>query len=110
MSFLYSYISSYIYGNNDENYPKISYTEKKYLITVADLQNVNLIPLDNIVPGPARNMPPKYDKVNLQALNKAQLLDILSVKLKPTKVNEKTKSFAPRHPVVRELYYKFNNK
>ena len=53
-------------------------------------------------------MPPKYDKINLQALNKAQLQEILSVKLKPTKIRDTVLFFEPRHPVINELYHRFN--
>ena len=49
-------------------------------------------PVKDIIPGPSRNMPPMFDKVDLRNLNKAQLDAILSVKLKPTP------------PIVKKVY------
>jgi len=109
MSFIYEYINYYLYGTeNKENIEKPN--EKKFLISVEDLAKVNLTPVDNVIPAPSRNMPPKYDKINLQALNKAQLQEILNVKLKPTKIRDTILFFEPRHPVINELYQKFKNK
>lgn len=114
MSFIFEYVNYYIYGTennqNNQNYNNEPVNDKKFLISVEDLAKVNLTPIDNVIPAPARNMPPRYDKVNLQALNKAQLKEILNVKLKPTKIRETILFFEPRHPVINELYQRFKNK
>lgn len=111
MSFIFDYVNYYIYGiDNEVTENKTNNESKKFLISVEDLAKVNLTPVDNVIPAPARNMPPKYDKINLQALNKAQLQEILNVKLKPTKKKETILFFEPRHPVINELYHKFKNK
>jgi hypothetical protein len=111
MSFIFNYVNYYIYGTDNEVKENKTNNEiKKFLISVEDLAKVNLTPVDNVIPAPARNMPPKYDKINLQALNKAQLQEILNVKLKPTKRKETILFFEPRHPVINELYHKFKNK
>ena len=83
-----------------------SIVDAKYLISKEDLEKINLKPVDNIIPGPSRNMPP-LDKVNLQSLNKAQLNVILNVKLKPIPQIEKQTKYLPRHPVLRELLDKY---
>ena len=115
MSFIFEYVNYYIYGTSNEtkiNENKINedINNKKFLISIEDLAKVNLTPVENVIPGPSRNMPPKYDKINLQALNKAQLQEILNVKLKPTKIRETILFFEPRHPVINELYQRFKNK
>ena len=112
MSFLSEYINYYFYGL-ETNVEKISEvkkeTPKKYLINIADLKSVNLQPVKDIIPGPSRNMPPMFDKVDLRNLNKAQLDAILNVKLKPTPPIVKKVYFEPRHPVIKELHAKFYN-
>ena len=54
-------------------------------------------------------MPP-LDKFTLNVLNQAQLRQILSVKLKPTKHIEKINCYEPRHPVLKELLQKIPKK
>ena len=118
MSSLYQYLVSYIYTTSPENNlthqpePKPKQPEPesiKYLITINDLQKVNLKPVTNVIPNPTRNAPANFTKVDLRNLNKAQLNAILSVKLKPTPPPEK-KVYITRHPVLRELLNKFNKK
>ena len=75
------------------------------LISPIDLVNVKLNPVKDIIPAPARNMPP-LDKFTLNILNQAQLRQILSVKLKPIKHREKIVYYEPRHPVLKELLQK----
>jgi len=96
-----SYIYSWIYPEP----PKIKYPEisTRSLISETDLLKVNLKPA-NVIPSPARNMP-NVDKFTLQALSKAQIQDILAVKLKKTTINPK-KTYEPRHPVLQELLMK----
>lgn len=103
MSFIYEYVTSY--WNTPHPLPP---SDKKYLITIDDLKSVNLQPVSNIVPAPSRNMPPMYDKVDLSNLNKAQLYEILNVKLKPVDIIHETKTYEPRHPVLKELINKIN--
>lgn len=79
---------------------------KKFIITSDDLTKVNLTPQKNIIPGPSRNMP-VLDTFELSIYNKAQLNEILSIKLKPTKINEKPSHYQSRHPVVKQLNEKF---
>ena len=113
MSMLSDYLNYYIYGidnsiKKDES--KISSElpkDKKYLITLNDLKSVDLQPVKGIIPAPSRNMPPLFDKINLQNLNKAQLDCILNVKLKPTPKVEKILFYGPRHPVLVELLKRF---
>ena len=88
-----SYIYSWLYQE----------PPKRTLISENDLLKVNLKPI-NIIPAPARNMP-NLDKFTLQELSKAQLEDILAVKLKKTNINPK-KTYEPRHPVLQELLMK----
>jgi hypothetical protein len=78
-----------------------------FLITSSDLLKVNLTPVANIIPNPARNMPPNFAKVDLRNLNKAQLDIILSTKLRPTTINKKPIYYPPRHPVLKELHQRF---
>ena len=47
-------------------------------------------------------------KVDLRNLNKAQLDQILNVKLKPTPPRNENRVYPVRHPVLRELLIKFN--
>lgn len=101
MSFIYEYVSSF--WNNPQ-----PISEQKYLITIEDLKSVNLQPVNNIIPAPSRNMPPMYDKVDLRNLNKAQLYEILNVKLKPVNIISEVKIYEPRHPVLKELINKIN--
>jgi len=72
------------------------------LISSLDLLQVKLKPVVNVIPAPARNMPP-IDKFQLGILNQAQLKEILSVKLRTVKKPETMKIFEPRHPVLKEL-------
>ncbi len=127
MSILFEYFNYYVYGSeykNDlknENTDVITTTEnegfekieavpnfKKHLISINDLKSVSLQPVENIIPGPSRNAPPEFTKVDLRNLNKAQLNQILNVKLKPVPILERQTFFPPRHPVIFELYNKFN--
>lgn len=115
MSLFTDYFNYYIYGidnsiKKDEVKPSSGIEknlDKKYLITLSDLKSVNLQPVKDIIPAPSRNMPPLFDKINLQNLNKAQLECILNVKLKPTPKVEKIIYYEPRHPVLAELLKKF---
>jgi len=79
------------------------------LISAQDLISVKLKPVSNIIPSPARNMPP-IDKFHLGMLNQAQLKEILSIKLLPTKPMEKKKYYEPKHPVLKELLEKVPKK
>ncbi len=121
MSIIFDYFNYYVYGIDPKNentevistlenegFEKIEIQIKKQLISINELKSVNLIPVDNIVPGPSRNAPPKFTKVDLKNLNKAQLNQILNVKLKPVPIIERQTFFPPRHPVIFELYNKFN--
>ena len=112
-----NYLNFYnlIYNSNnniqeEENFTVVKPECKKYLINIDDLKKVNLQPPKDIIPGPSRNMPPLFDKVDLRNLNKAQLNCILKVKLKKTRPNEKIKYYEPRHPVLSELHTKFKIK
>jgi len=49
---------------------------------------------------------PNLDKFTLEVLSKAQLRDILAIKLKKTDVKPKEIYYEPRHPVLRELLLK----
>ena len=54
---------------------------------------------------------PNLDKFILQELNKAQLRDILNVKLKKTKIDRiKSINYEPQHPVLKELLHKTQRK
>jgi hypothetical protein len=118
MSSIFDYFSYYFYetqNENNENNEKIQNsnistpvnTEKKFLISIDQLKSVNLQPPKNIIPAPARNMPPMFDKIDLRNLNKAQLDCILNVKLKPIPKIEKIVYYEPRHPVLSELLKRF---
>ena len=52
-------------------------------------------------------MPHLFDKIDLRNLNKAQLTQILNVKLKHVPLEEQKREYQPRHPVLRELLDKF---
>jgi hypothetical protein len=120
MSALFSYIGYWWSSPEDQNgveadkstniIPK-SFTDKKplSLISQSDLIKVKLNPPKDIIPAPARNMPP-VDKFTLNVLNQAQLKQIMSVKLKKTKHKEKVIYYEPRHPVLKELLQKNSKK
>ena len=122
MSSLFNYIYDYwnipqtiptnetknIYYENDKVDDEYSVIDKKYLISIHELEKINLKPPSNIIPGPSRNMPP-LDKFNLQSLNKAQLTTILNVKLKPTPPRKKVEYYEPKHPVLKELLSRFKS-
>jgi hypothetical protein len=108
MSSIYNYVVSYIYSNNSEPVSAASENISKYLITIDDLQKVNLKPVKNVIANPARNAPANLTKFDLRNLNKAQLSAILSVKLKPTPPRTEKKTYKIRHPVLRELLTKFD--
>ena len=79
---------------------------QKMLISKEDLKKVKLKSVSNIIPGPARNMP-LMDKFHLGMLNKAQLKEILNVKLRHVEQEEKQHIvYPPKHPVLRELLNK----
>jgi hypothetical protein len=100
------YIYSWIYPINTQTYNSNSNSfSKVHLISEKDLLNVKLKPIENVIPAPARNMP-NLDKFTLHMLSKAQLDDILAVKLKKTEVNLKKDFYEPQHPVLRELLCK----
>ena len=114
MSFLSEYITYYFYSSESKIEEPVQVkdsetVQKKYFISITDLNSVNLHPVKNVIPGPSRNMPPMFDKVDLRNLNKAQLNAILNVKLKPTPPIIKKNYFEPRHPVIKELHAKFCN-
>ena len=102
-----SYIYSWLYPEQPQPLktlplkPQISLSTS--LITESDLLKVNLKPF-NVIPC-ARNMP-NIDRFTLEALSKAQLEDILAVKLKKTNIKTKETCYEPRHPVLRELLMK----
>ena len=105
-----SYLTSIFYTSAQVVPEQQQKPKPVYLITATDLLKVNLHPVKNVIPGPARNMPPNFAKVDLRNLNKAQLDIILSTKLKPTIINQKPIYYEPRHPVLKELHQKFNIK
>jgi len=90
---------SYFWPNAENLQPKIN-TPKKIIISPSDLKKVDLIraevkPIASI------------DTFELNIHNKAQLNEILNMKLKPTKVNIKPNYYPPRNPVVKQLNEKF---
>ena len=107
MSELIKYILNSIWYNSVEQKNIEKKEEKsKNLISVEDLISVKLKMSNNIIPSPARNMP-NINKFLLQQLNKAQLNDILNVKLKKTKIERiKPVYYEPIHPVLKELLQK----
>ena len=117
---LYSYFS-YLAGWKEEDKPisvpapiSIPKTEddsmkpivKKFLISPDDLLKINLNSTNDIIPGPSRNMP-VIDTFELSTFNKAQLEEILSIKLRPTVVNVKPTYYPPKNPVIRQMNEKF---
>jgi len=73
-------------------------------ISEKDLQSVVLLP-------PKKRKENKVDKkVNVQDLSRSQLKQIMNVKLKPVKRNEKKKIYGQRHPVLKELQEKVTKK
>ena len=113
MSALFNYISSWWVAPENHNEVEVdnvilkSFPNERRLSLIApnDLINVKLNPIKDIIPAPARNMPP-FDKFTLNVVNQAQLREILSVKLKPTRHIEKNTCYEPRHPVLKELLQK----
>ena len=98
---MFTYVYSWLYPEPPIDKDSNVMTSKIELITEKDLLSVNLKPY-NVIPSPARNMP-NIDKFTLQVLSKAQLQDVLAVKLKKTEINPKMTYYEPRHPVLREL-------
>jgi hypothetical protein len=80
---------------------EVNNIKNKCLISANDLVKVKLKPIKDIIPSPARNMPP-IDKFQLHMLNQAQLKEILNVKLRPTPPRT-VKKYEHNHPVLREL-------
>lgn len=103
-----SYLYSWFYPEKDQESKEIKYPEitshRISLISETDLLKVNLKSI-NVIPSPARNMP-NMDKFTLQVLSKAQLDDILAVKLKKAEINPVKTHYEPRHPVLQELLKK----
>ena len=84
MNSLYYYFS-YLWSSSDiKNIEETQILPKKFIITSDDLIKVNLNPQKDVVPAPSRNMP-LLDTFELNIYNKAQLTEILNIKLKPTK-------------------------
>jgi len=109
LAYIYSwfYTSTIVHQDIVLHNPVYKYPEfhpRKPFISEIDLLKVNLHP-KNVIPGPARNMP-NLDKFTLEVLSKAQLRDILAIKLKKTDVKPKEIYYEPRHPVLRELLLK----
>lgn len=108
MSNLYSYFS-YLMGWDVQSTQENNLNEeihKKFLITPEDLKKVKLDFNKEVVPSPSRNMP-SLDTFELSIFNKAQLKEILSIKLKPISKIEKPTYYPPRHPVIKEMHQKF---
>lgn len=110
----YKYLSSYFYEDTQEETqdlllkePEIDFVKVGF-ISIADLKSVNLQPVKNIIPNPARNAPPCFKKVDLRNLNRAQLNSIMNVKLKPTPKVDRIRTYEVRHPCLRELLTKRN--
>jgi hypothetical protein len=74
-------------------------------ISEKDLQSVILSP-----PKKRKEETKNDKKVNMQNLSRSQLKQIMNVKLKPTKRNEKKKVYGQRHPVLKELQEKVTKK
>jgi hypothetical protein len=106
MSTLYSYFSYLVGWNENKEQTNIKEPIKKFLITPEDLKNVKLEFNKDVVPSPARNMP-LINTFELLSLNKAQLQEILNIKLKPVEKKIKQIYYPPRHPVIREMHQKF---
>jgi len=115
MAYLYSYFSSYIWNTNKEETKEESTDTidtidcNKFLISIDDLNKVNLKFTEDIVPAPSRNMP-SISVYKLNTSNKAYLDEILNIKLKPAIVNIKPEYYPPRNPVIREMNEKFGIK
>ena len=80
---MFAYVYSWLYPEPIETNLKdlnVINSNRIELITEKELLSVNLKPY-NVIPSPARNMP-NIDKFTLQVLSKAQLKDVLAVKLK----------------------------
>ena len=91
----------------DDDYHQEDEFVKVGFVSIDDLKSVRLMSLKDVIPNPARNAPPCFSKIDLRNLNKAQLNCILSVKLKPVPVIDKTKRiYEVRHPCLRELLQK----
>lgn len=98
MNSIYSYFS-YFWPSVENSTPEII-IQKKFIISPSDLKKVDLT---------HREVNP-VNSINTFELNiydKAQLDEILSIKLKPAKVNEKPTYYPPRNPVVKQLNEKF---
>lgn len=105
MSTLYSYFSYLVGWNNYESNiqePPL----KKFLISPDDLKKAKLDFNKNVIPAPSRNMP-LIDTFELSIFNKAQLQEILNIKLRPIQKKLKQTYYPPRHPVIREMHEKF---
>ena len=117
MSALFNYIGSWWMTPEvqtgveaDNVIPKSFPNERRLsLISPTDLLKVKLNPIKDIIPSPAKNIPP-IDKFTLNVLNQDQLRQILSVKLKPSKHVEKNNCYETRHPVLKELLHKIHKK
>ena len=111
MAYLYSYFSSYLWNTTTEEVKKEVKQEditncNKFLISIEDLNKVNLNPSKDVIPAPSRNMP-LISMYNLHISNKAYLDEILNIKLKPAIINIKPEYYPPRNPVIREMNEKF---
>ena len=98
MNSIYSYFS-YFWYSTETLEPEVT-IPKKIIISPNDLKKVDLIhreinPVNSI------------NTFELNIYNKAQLDEILRIKLKPAKVNEKPTYYPPRNPVVKQLNEKF---
>jgi hypothetical protein len=112
---LYDYVS-YLFGYDNKNKDSISENiiiesepiiqPKKFLINKEDLNKLNLKHREDVVPEPSKNMP-LLDTFELSIVNKAQLDEILNIKLKPTPKVEKPIYYPPRNPVIRQMNEKF---
>ena len=113
MSILYNYFFNYqteTTAEKETGYISDEFTivepDKKYLITLNDLKSVGLKHTKDVIAAPSRNMP-LINTLSLLKSNKAQLEEIMNIKLKPVKLNIKPVYYPPRHPVIRELNDKF---
>ena len=108
MNSVYYYFSYLWYGNQpvETDVSIVPNVPKKFIISPSDLKKVDLVHHKGVTPSPSRNMP-LLDTFELNIYNKAQLTEILNIKLKPTKVNEKPTYYPPRHPVVKQLNERF---
>jgi len=110
MSFIYNYFykETNLTPEDDDDDEKFVFieSENKYLITLEDLKSSGLKPINNVIPNPSRNMP-LINTLSLIKSNKAQLDEILNIKLRPTIINKKQTYYPPRNPVILELNKKF---